>query len=214
MDMPKKLVLAFAAALAAAGACYSQQIVTPPGQRILDERYFEVSYGNFDVSGFSDRGNAYSVSISAPIVAHLVDLGIGYGTDRISESGFRITENVVTGSLAVYTETHGLKPFVEASLSADRVETKTTLGNTVDRITITSYGAGVQIPFKAGTITPSVSYTDSTETDGSAFFNYGVQVNYPLIERLDGFFAYTYSERREGEAFHVSVIRLGLRYKY
>jgi hypothetical protein len=214
MDMPKKFVLAFAAALAAAGACHAQQIVTPPGQRILDERYFEVSYGNFEVSGLSDRGNAYSFSLSAPIVAHHVDLGLGYGVDRISDDGFRITENVFTASLAAYTEIHGFKPFVEAAFSADRVETKTTLGTTIDRITIASYGAGVQIPFKAGTITPSLSYTDSTEDNSSAYFNYGLQVDYPLIERLNGFFAYTYSKRQEGDSFHVSLIRLGLRYKY
>lgn len=214
MNMPKKFVLAVIAALAAVSASHAQQIVAQPGQRVLGERYVDAAYGRFDISDLSSQGNAYSLGVNVPLVANLLDAGLNFGANRVSESGVRITDQTVTGSVAVYTRWHGVKPFAEGVIALDRFKVKGAGFDETDNLTLYSVGAGVQIPFKSVWITPSLSSTDSSDEDSTSYVNYGLQVAYLFTPKLSGYAAYTRSEPRRDGDFNVSVVRVGVRFKF
>ncbi len=84
----------------------------------------------------------------------------------------------------------------------------------VDRIFITSIGTGVQLAWQKLTLTPSISYTCSTETGATDYVNHGLQISAPVKRGWSAFAAYTYSDARGGASVHVNSARIGLRWKF
>jgi hypothetical protein len=186
MKLIKMLVIA---ALAAIGTVQTPASAATSG--LLGQKYLETDFTLQPVNAYLDVGAAYSYGwLSRSISAHTNTLGA-----------------TATG----YFSFAGMKPFLSAGLGEQWVHTQ--FGSS--DFGVWGVGAGVEIPSKVFTVTPSISYTDDLQrsTLSSQQFTFGVELSRWVTKTTSAYAAVSYSDisHINYDAWNYSV---GLRVKF
>lgn len=161
-----------------------------PSGGLLGKRYVDLNFGVQDIKHFPK--NAYNVGLSANLpVAPGVDLGAGYAYSWLSGTTTtpRVRSDIIQGTVTLFppnaTFSNGARPFVAAGIGYqwDNVS----LSGTPHSFNFSSdadYGLwglalGVEIPVKAFSLTPVISYNDDFRNShqSSQAYDYGVEAN-------------------------------------
>lgn len=208
MNLIKKSMLALSA-LAAVSTMHAQSDVAKP-TGALGIRYAEASFGVQDIKHLSDEAYSLGASVNLPIQSSL-DLGFGYSYAWLDSVG-ELRSEVLAASLTFHEKIQGVTAFTSVALGYawDRAA----LSGVTARETAGVWGVavGVEVPFRAVTITPRISYTDSFKSYRDYSVNYGVEATHWFTAKLAGFADVSYIDPKgSDESWNYTV---GLRLKF
>ena len=212
--MTKKKLLSVLAALAAGVSAMAQSIPAPTTSSstgLLGQRYVDASFSAQDAHSFSDHAYGLGVAVNLPFNESL-DFGLGYDYGWLNSS-VDTRSHTLSASATTYTTYNGMKPFFGAALGYGWTRAEVGSFSHKDNNGIWGLGAGVEIPVKAVTLTPSLSYADSFKGGSTGVYAAGLEANHWFTKAVAGFADVSFSDARGhgGEAWNYGV---GVRVKF
>lgn len=211
MNLIKKSVVALVV-LVTTGVSHAQQPAsdsTPVGR--LGQRYVGASFG---VANFKDTPEEFydtSIGVNLP-VSKSVDLDFGYGYQWLRNSPADASAHSIDVGATFYTSTHGVKPFVSASLAYLWSRASYAGFSINDNEGFYDLFLGLEAPVGPVVLTPVIGYSDSFNDSGDGTWNYGTDVHYWINPKLGVRASVSYSDY--GSGLQSWNYRLGLRVKF
>ncbi len=192
-------ILLSALALAAASSTFAQTDSAPVATSagLLGQRYAAASFIVEDFRNAGGLDNAFGGSIGAnlPLSANL-DLGFGYGYERLSDGGVKYREHAISASLTPFVNVaENVKVFADATVGYAWAKARGFGGSASDDDGLWSLGVGAELALGARTaLTGRVAYNDAFDSgsDGSWAFTAGV--NHWFTEKVAGIAGVTFVE--------------------
>lgn len=207
MNLIKKSMLALSA-LAAVSTMHAQSDVAKP-TGALGIRYAEASFGLQDIKHLSDHAYSLGASVNLPIQSSL-DLGFGYSYAWL-DSSIDLRSEVLAASVTFHEKIKSVTAFTSVALGYqwDRARGY----SAKDSAGVWGVAVGVEVPLRAVTLTPAISYTDSFEGNRDYALSYGVEASHWFTAKLAGFADVSYIDPkgRGDETWNYSV---GVRLKF
>lgn len=208
-----KILLAAGVLLLAPSLSLAQQIaIGLPGQRVLGERTFDAAAGVVDIDEVDERGYALGFGVNLPAMANL-DLGFHYGYGWVDENGIRLEDSTLSTAAVLHGTGEGLKPFAAVLAGYQKMELKVGPFHASDSSGVWGAGAGIEIPVGRGTITPSVTFTDSFDGSTDRTVHFTLHANYWFTPKFAGYAEVTHSDI-DGLGDSAWTHRLGVRFRF
>ncbi len=189
--------LVLAAASSSIAQTESAPVTTTSSAGLLGQRYVAISGLTEDFRNAGGLDNAFGGSIGAnlPLTANL-DLGFGYGYERLSDSGLKYREHAISASLTPFvTVAENVKLFADATVGYAWAKARGFGGNASDDDGIWSLGAGAELGLGARTaLTGRVSYNDAFDGNSDGSWAFTVGVNHWFTEKVAGLAGVTFVE--------------------
>lgn len=210
MNLVRKTAIALAM-IAVVGASHAQQTATsssPTGR--LGQRYVGTSFGIANLNGASEELYDTSIGVNLPVTKS-IDVDFGYSYQWLTDNPVDLSAHIIDAGATLFTSTHGVKPFVNASLAYSW--SKASYGGASLSEDDGAYGISLGLEAAVGAVilTPAISYTDSFD-DSDPTYNYGIDAHYWVTPKVGVRAAVSYSDY--GSSLEAWNYRIGLRVKF
>jgi hypothetical protein len=197
--------------IAMAGAGHAQQTAassSPTGR--LGQRYVGTSFGIANFKDASEEMYDASIGINLP-VSKSVDVDFGYGYQWLTNNPVDVSAQVVDAGATLFTSTHGVKPFLGASLAYGWSKASYAGSSITDDEGLYGLSIGLEAPVGAVILTPAIGYSDSFN-DGDPTYTYGIDAHYWVTSKMGVRTAVSYSDH--GSNLESWNCRVGLRMRF
>ena len=197
MTYSKILLSALALAAASSSIAQTESAPVATSAGLLGQRYV-AAHGlteEFRDAGGLDNAFGGGLSANVPLSANL-DLGFGYGYERLSDAGIKYREHVISASLTPYvTVAENLKLFADATVGFGWAKTRVGTFSDSDNDGIWALGAGAELALGARTaLTGRVAYNDVFDNTTDSSWSFTVGVNHWFTEKVAGVAGITFVE--------------------
>ena len=194
-----KIILSALAIAAVASSSFAQTESAPAATSagLLGQRYVAVSGLTEDFRDAGGLDNAFGGTIGAnvPVTANL-DLGFGYGYERLSDSSLKYREHVLSASLTPYLKVaENLKLFADAVVGHAWAKADTFGVTDSDNDGIWAAGVGAEFAVASRTaLTGRVAYNDTFDSNSDGSWSFTGGVNHWFTEKVAGVASVTFVE--------------------
>ncbi len=194
-------ILLSALALAAASSSFAQTesapVTTTSSAGLLGQRYVAITGLTEDFRDAGGLDNAFGGNIGAnlPLSANL-DLGFGYGYERLSDGGLKYREHAISASLTPFvTVAENVKVFADATVGHAWAKARNFGTSASDDDSFWSLGVGAELGLGARTaLTGRVSYNDAFDGNSEGSWAFTAGVNHWFTEKVAGIAGVTFVE--------------------
>jgi hypothetical protein len=197
MTNSKILLSALALAIASSSFAQTESAPVATSAGLLGQRYVAVSGLTEDFRNAGGLDNAFggAIGVNLPLTANL-DLGFGYGYERLSDGGIKFREQLISASVTPYVNVaQNLKLFANAAVSYAWAK-ETVLGVTdKDNEGFWLLGVGAELSLGARTaLMGQVAYDDTFDGHGEGAWAFSVGVNHWFTQKVGATAGVTFVE--------------------
>ncbi len=194
-------ILLSALALAAASSSFAQTesapVTTSSSAGLLGQRYVAITGLTEDFRNAGGLDNAFGANIGAnlPLSANL-DLGFGYGYERLSDGGLKYREHAISASLTPFVNVaENVKVFADATVGHAWAKARNFGTSASNDDSFWSLGVGAELGLGARTaLTGRVSYNDAFDGNSQGSWAFTVGANHWFTEKVAGVASVTFVE--------------------